>query len=130
MKPHTFLHPSPDTTIRQGYRVVHLPRSAPPWLRAWRWFINLVEEWRATVTPRTAEHIYRSAVILAVVVFVVSVLGGLHWAIDLTGNSTYYIHKSSRTGQIVRVLDPKGRVVAMPLEEVEKLRHKRYDLVP
>lgn len=128
MKPVSF-HPSPDRRLEHPYHVVLLPRKAPLLQRCWRTVTNLFDEWWAVIPQHVADRLYRVGMTLLVVLAVATVLWFVQ-AVDLMGNQTYVIHRSMRTGEVMKVLDPKGREVKMSLEEVAKLKHVESIPVP
>lgn len=121
MKP-SFPHPSPDRRLQHHYHAVHLPRKAPFYQRCWRAATNLFDEWWAVLPQETADRLYRFGCTLAVLLLVAA-FWWLAQAVDITGSNTYTIYRSARTGQIVKVVDPKGHEVKMSPEEVAKLKH-------
>ncbi len=129
MKPGTFPHPNPDQRLQHPYHVVQLPGKAPLHQRLWRAATNLFEEWWAVLPQETADRLYRCGLVLLTLT-AIAAFWWLAQAVDITGGQTYYIHQSNRTGQIVRIFDPRGRPVKMTPEEVAKLKHKHYDYVP
>gem|GEM_PF-2655518 len=123
------LHPDGDRRLHHGMRWHFVPRTAPLTVRATCWVKNLWNEWYAAMSDRQIDHFRRACAVLVTMLLV----GLFFWVdnmADVMGNKTYTIYRSNRTGQVVKVLNPKGQEVKMPLDEVAKLRHREYILVP
>ena len=63
---------------------------------------------------------------LMVVALVAIAITFLWW----TNTNVYEVHLSNRTGQIVRIKDPAGKVVHLTDAEFRQIRNKDYIYVP
>lgn len=117
------IHPDENRPLHHGLRLHFVPNTAPVTEHICCWARNLWGEWYAAMTDRQIDHFRRIAMVLGILLIIASFYWLNHMA-DLTGNSTYIIYRSERSGQIIKVLDPKGRQVQMSEEDIQKLRHK------
>ncbi|MEI6346085.1 MAG: hypothetical protein WCO79_02530 [bacterium] len=121
-----FFHPNPDRPLQQSYHVVRLSRSAPLQQRLRRTAINLFEEWRAAMSSKACDRLYRvgqALLVLALSLAIVAIIWWYDQEVDITGRHTLTVHRSVRTGQIVKIVDHRNREIRMTSEEVAKLKH-------
>ncbi len=120
------LHPQGNQPLKQAFHYVRLPRTASQVARAKQWFINLYREWRASMSPEASDHLYRVGMTL----LTLALIAGFGFLIWWTHANTYEVHLSNKTGQIVRIKDPTGKVVHLTDAEFRQIRNKDYIYVP